>query len=92
VQFLRNLLARSSSSSARIRDLELRVEQLVRSEAVRAGEWSDVLDRFNRLYKRLAARQAREDQALSENPEQSTVRAPIAPESPLAMRQRMRGL
>lgn len=74
--------------------LRERLDTLERKEAVRAGEWADVLDRFERLYKRLVARQDRERRAVTGQAETVTTDEARSDsgESPLALRRRLRGV
>lgn len=64
---------------ARLSALEEAVHAIQRAEAVRAAEHATQLDRFERLYKRLSSRIARDGGSAA------------AEESPLALRQRLRG-
>jgi hypothetical protein len=67
---------------ARLAALETRVHTLAAQEAARAGEHAAMVDRLDRLYKRISARMVRENNGATPAPE----------ESPLALRQRLRGL
>ena len=86
---------RSHPRAPRI-DLETlvaRLDVLERKEAVRAAEWQDTLDRFERLYKRLVARQQREGRHVAGQDQTATPGdpPPVVGESPLSLRRRLRG-
>lgn len=68
----------------RTTDLEVAVAQLIAAEAAREATTLDALDKFDRLFKRIAARQSREDGP------QSTNASPVRSESVLEMRDRLR--
>lgn len=89
LRLLRTLLGDPSSEVAALR---AELDTLKRAEAVRAAEWQDVLDRFERLFKRLAARQARAERDTVPDlaSDRTGVREPTG-ESPLSLRRRLRG-
>jgi hypothetical protein len=64
---------------ARVAALEDTLHQLHRSEAIRSAEHAAMVDKLDRLYKRVAARVARGENGATD-------------ESTLAMRNRLRGL
>lgn len=83
----------SAKLLAEINTFREELATIKRNEAVRAAEWSDVLDKFERLYKRLVARQdraRRSDPGQEETGSTGDSRAGSG-ESPLSLRQRLRG-
>lgn len=69
-----------------------RVTAIERSEALRSAEWADTLDRFDRLYKRLCAREQRANTKTPPDDRSAVSGQPESGESPLEMRRRMRGI
>lgn len=79
---------RSEVLAELVTDLGRRVEKLERSEAERSMEHAAMLDRMDRLYRRIAARMVREAQ-LQQEPD---LTGPTdTGESALEMRKRLRG-
>lgn len=68
-----------------IQAIDDRVETLERAEATREAFAAESLDKFTRLYKRMAELQSRQDRS------GSTIDAEEGSESPLEMRRRLRG-
>lgn len=81
------------NDAVRLRTLEERLGTLEKEAARREAEWLDVLDRFNRLYKRIVARQDRERRAVTGQAETVTTDEARSDsgESTLALKRRLRG-
>lgn len=80
-------------TASRLDTLTQRVDTMVKNEARREAEWLDVLDRFDRLYKRIVARLDREAKPGAERRETGVpgeARSDSG-ESTLELKRRLRG-
>jgi hypothetical protein len=76
-----------------VKTLTARLDAVERKEALREAEWLDVLDRFDRLYKRIVARLDRErrNSTGKDVPVEPDASRSDPGESTLALRRRLRG-
>lgn len=92
LRILRRLLgtAEWDSRTPTPAQLSMRMDRLERAEIERAAEHAAMIDRLERLYKRVSVRIAREGAGTLPESGSSIVGQPESTESPLDMRQRLR--